>query len=310
VDPSRDYIKRVVGLPGERVRIRGGDLYINGSIARKPWDVQEALWRHSVGSDKVQAWRAADPQAWRLADGLFEVDCRDAQDPQYLRLDREVDAYDAAELRRMQIPLPPPPTCDAMVEFLLEPRAQGGAVLVALDTTLTVGIVEPIDQWLVLLPLSAEDAQPELFRSGELAAQGEPCGFAVGRASRIQVCHVDRSIIVRVDGQEVLRREYELPAKLGALRELERRVGVALGCKGGHVVFRQPGISVDLHLTRFPDTHAIYEPFALGEDEYFTLGDHNINSNDSRAWGAVSRDAIVGKATRIVWPSGRERPIR
>src|SRR5262249_47060537 len=34
-DPGKAFVKRVVGLPGEKLRIRDGDIYINGALARK-----------------------------------------------------------------------------------------------------------------------------------------------------------------------------------------------------------------------------------------------------------------------------------
>jgi len=43
----------------------------------------------------------------------------------------------------------------------------------------------------------------------------------------------------------------------------------------------------------------------LGDDEYFVLGDNSRASLDSRYWGPVRRDAIVGRVTSIYWPLGR-----
>lgn len=34
-DTSIDYIKRIVGLPGDRIQVRGGNLYINGELAKR-----------------------------------------------------------------------------------------------------------------------------------------------------------------------------------------------------------------------------------------------------------------------------------
>jgi len=37
LNPSRRFIKRVIGLPGNTVTIRGGDLYIDGQILDEPY---------------------------------------------------------------------------------------------------------------------------------------------------------------------------------------------------------------------------------------------------------------------------------
>ena len=69
--PGTNYIKRLVGLPGETIRIQGGDLYTVGddgsaAILRKPPDKQSALqiavYAHDHASPKLDA--AGWPQRW------------------------------------------------------------------------------------------------------------------------------------------------------------------------------------------------------------------------------------------------------
>lgn len=43
----------------------------------------------------------------------------------------------------------------------------------------------------------------------------------------------------------------------------------------------------------------------LGPDEYFVLGDNSLHSMDSRFWGPVRRDAIIGRAVKTYWPAAR-----
>ena len=60
VDPLVNYIKRLIGRPGETVEIIDGDIYIDGQIARKPPKVQNELWMPIYNND-YQPVRAYEP---------------------------------------------------------------------------------------------------------------------------------------------------------------------------------------------------------------------------------------------------------
>lgn len=40
----------------------------------------------------------------------------------------------------------------------------------------------------------------------------------------------------------------------------------------------------------------------VGQEEYFVLGDNRLNSSDSRIWGMLPRENIIGKAFVTLWP--------
>ena len=47
------------------------------------------------------------------------------------------------------------------------------------------------------------------------------------------------------------------------------------------------------------------DALTIPEDEYFVMGDNRRRSLDSRSFGTVSRNEIVGKAFVIIWPTSR-----
>lgn len=49
-------------------------------------------------------------------------------------------------------------------------------------------------------------------------------------------------------------------------------------------------------------TPGVYGPLTLGKDEYFVMGDHRNNSLDSREFGPISKESIIGKAALVFWP--------
>ena len=61
-DPSIDYIKRVIGLPGDRIQMRDGALYINGEpVKRRRIEDFERRDRFGNVQERVEQWEETLP---------------------------------------------------------------------------------------------------------------------------------------------------------------------------------------------------------------------------------------------------------
>ena len=84
-----------------------------------------------------------------------------------------------------------------------------------------------------------------------------------------------------------------------------------------HVVYEEDGQTVDVALDERYGMYYIggspddYEPYVLGEDEYFAVGDNRYNSHDSRDWndsdpvndvGPITKDMVIGRVREVIWP--------
>ena len=73
----------------------------------------------------------------------------------------------------------------------------------------------------------------------------------------------------------------------------------------GGVVFRNGRESDEPYLTR--RSHDDWGPEVVPEGAYFVMGDRRDNSSDSRHWGYVPREYVVGRVTLRWWPLSARR---
>jgi signal peptidase I len=91
-------------------------------------------------------------------------------------------------------------------------------------------------------------------------------------------------------------------------KDLIKRV---IGLPGDVISTDSTSVWVNGKLLKEPYLPPIYGPanpaarvWKVGSNQYFVMGDNRQYSDDSRSWGMVPRNFIVGKAVMVYWPLG------
>jgi signal peptidase I len=332
-DPRENYIKRLVGLPGEKVEVIDGDVYINDQIARKPKRVQKELW-HPIfnnnfipakphqGSFNGQSWQPPfdlNNSKWTTSD----------QNPAALTLKSDDDKYHTVKYgSNRQFDFKAALAYNRIEYYTSLPFASDLKFTADVQTTdnsafaLTLGKYDAIyTAWV--------DLQGKIIFtkiSNEFGTQTlkkfDTSAFDHKNPVPIEFANVDHLLLLKVADKTF---QYDLGTAPDSLANAQQNTAPQVEIVGkGNVTLSNIALYRDIHYTSKPPSSSYStqgvkgSPITLGDDEFFPMGDNSPASLDGRWWsqkgkgnngkeyrlGVVPREYLIGKAMVVFWPAG------
>ncbi|WP_408954572.1 signal peptidase I [Natroniella sp. ANB-PHB2] len=102
--------------------------------------------------------------------------------------------------------------------------------------------------------------------------------------------------------QEVVVFKYPVEPELNFIKRIIGMPGDRVEIVDGQVYINDQILKEGYILE---ESYSDFSEVQIPEDNYFVLGDNRNNSEDSRYWGFVPRENIVGQGSFIFWPLTR-----
>lgn len=287
-----NYIKRLVGLPGDRdLSIRHGDVFLEGKLLAKPWDVQDAVWIGVYDSRSENEWKPAwrpEGSAERRAGGSWTLDASGGGTAR-LVLDRPIGSDLGYNLLRGG-------------GFGSGGGHPVGDLRLRLDASVGAGaalcgaIEEDGAAYRFRLPTKG-DGRIEEIRDGAVTrswpARG---GLPAGRAAEVRLENADGRLRLSVDGEVRAAVDLAEPFPPGEARG----AGISVWAEDGAAELSR--VRIDRDVFYLGEGAGAFD---IAPGELFFLGDNSSNSHDSRKWydprhqqvHSVRRDRILGRAS-------------
>jgi signal peptidase I len=317
------YIKRLVGLPGDTIRIRHGDIYVNGHLAVRPPEVQNAQWQFVYDSAYVPKEAVENvPAAWVATQGAAKLDgatlrltpgASGRAEAQYGRFGiTDVSTYSGYN---REIPYYPVGEIKWDVEVMLD---HAGLLRLNIDEDELhyAGTVQFGD---AAEKTSLRVSGPGLIPKA-LEPQVSPFAAEPGKPHRVTFSNASGVLELAVDGAPVLSCEHPMPRNDESISS-----GVALGVESAKAEFSRVRLYRSIYY-RPPDRASFTEDlqgnpvmgqesligpdgYRIPDGQYLALGDNQPNSSDGRYWGTVPQRNLIGRGVVLWWPVGMLKAI-
>ncbi len=298
----QNFIKRLIGLPGEDLVIRHGDIYINGELQRKPPEVQEAVWQHVYDN----AWPARDPVAgfsppWKIETGGLKEEGKMLSllpaGAGAARLRYAAPIRDFAPYNRWRAGENPIPVGD--LRWSVEARLDAPGLL-------RLGIEEDGQTFSAVIPFGNGKGIAYLMAGKNVLAEGDFIAEP-GRTVRISFANADDRLELKADGR--LLCSYDMPAATPDAHAGAESNGAWLEAEGARADFGRVRLQRDLYYLT-PNAGGSPNGYRVPSGSYFAMGDNTRNSLDSRYWGPFPERNLIGIGAVVWWPLNQVRPCR
>jgi signal peptidase I len=296
---NMNFVKRIVGLPGEHIELRDGQVFADGVIVSKPDRVQNVLWQEAYKWDGTKATDNWNPTGdWAVM-------------PEGLLLRQESDAWQTVEYNKRITDFYPydgRPGDNLVSDLCVSGRLRMDSTACAF----TAGV------WADSTAVKATFIPAGSLLNVELRVNEQVMGekqvaLTSDRSFDFTVFTVDGRYGVDVNGDEVMRFQEVIRAEDTPL--FTKANGVFFQGQGGKLLVSNPEIKRDVYYRTAvapgrPDSMAgIAYSIDIPQKNYLGLGDNSPVSSDSRVWGTVPEENILGKAFFLFWPPTRIKPV-